>query len=626
MKHLIRLLSFAFLLFHIPARSSLARPLSPALKVPVASAGPGDSTHGLIGSYYTYTDANNAFAASPLMVRIDSTVKFNWGTTSGPFTSHPEIIDNFSIRWVGLIEAPVSGEYTFYTNTDDGSRIWINGQSVIDYWTTCCSEHSGKITLEAGRKYPIIWEFHEGGGGANALFFDWAAPGIGRQAVPSRYLYALEPQTAGKPQISPPGGLYEDSVVVKISTATPNAEIRYTTDGSAPTTNALLYKDSIILNEYKTTQIRAKTFADGMFASEEVSSAYNVVLPIVEAPEFTPPGGVYDSSLKVTITSGEQGAVIHYTLDGTDPNEGSPVYTAPVVIDSTLRVRAFAVKEGMTPSTISSATYTLIDPQVAAPEFSVEEGTYETAQKVAITSDTKNAVIHYTLDGSEPDQESPVYKDPLLIDTTTTIYAYAEKGSTKPSTVSSATYTILKKSGTVASPEFSVPAGTYDAPQKVGVTCATEGATIYYELDGSDPDFRSPVYFSPLQISTSTTLKVYAEKEGMRPSAINAAVYTINLPPPTGNPLPEDMPPPALKITPNPASDVVRISWSNMVYTLKGTRLIVTDTRGAVVHDALVKGGYTYHEFSVARLAGGVYYVKAWSGQTVAKGKFIVSK
>ncbi|MBR3427530.1 MAG: chitobiase/beta-hexosaminidase C-terminal domain-containing protein [Bacteroidales bacterium] len=79
----------------------------------------------------------------------------------------------------------------------------------------------------------------------------------------------------------------------------------------------------------------------------------------------------------------------------------------------------------------------------------------------------------------------------------------------------------------VATPTFTPEAGTYNEPQTVSIACATEGATIHYTLDGSDPTESSPVYSEPISIEETTTIKAIAMKEGYDNSAIAEATYTI---------------------------------------------------------------------------------------------------
>ena len=81
-------------------------------------------------------------------------------------------------------------------------------------------------------------------------------------------------------------------------------------------------------------------------------------------------------------------------------------------------------------------------PPVAVPVFSPPSGTYYDAQMVTITCATENTVIHYTLDGSEPTELSPVYTEPLIVSTATTIKAKAFRPEWTPSETTTAAYDI----------------------------------------------------------------------------------------------------------------------------------------------------------------------------------------
>ena len=80
---------------------------------------------------------------------------------------------------------------------------------------------------------------------------------------------------------------------------------------------------------------------------------------------------------------------------------------------------------------------------------------------------------------------------------------------------------------TVATPVFSVASGTYFEAIEVEITCATEEATIYYTLDGTDPTAESEVYTEPINIDVTTTVKAIAMKEGYDDSGIATANYVI---------------------------------------------------------------------------------------------------
>ncbi len=137
---------------------------------------------GLTGAYYDNADLTN-FKAN----RIDPTVDFNWGTG----VPHPLVgQDTFSVRWTGFIKPAVSGAYTFYTQSDDGVRLSVNNQMLINQWNDhSTTEHSGVINLTAGVKYPVTMDFYEGGWDAVARLL-WSGPSVAKQVIPKANLYS----------------------------------------------------------------------------------------------------------------------------------------------------------------------------------------------------------------------------------------------------------------------------------------------------------------------------------------------------------------------------------------------------------------------------------------------------
>ena len=79
----------------------------------------------------------------------------------------------------------------------------------------------------------------------------------------------------------------------------------------------------------------------------------------------------------------------------------------------------------------------------------------------------------------------------------------------------------------VEAPQFSVESGTYYNAQSVALTCGTDGASIYYTLDGEDPTEQSTLYNGAISITETTTVKAIAVKSGLTNSAIVEATYTI---------------------------------------------------------------------------------------------------
>jgi len=99
---------------------------------------------GLTGEYYDNADLTNLKGT-----RVDPTVNFNWGSGSPDPSINAE---SFSVRWTGQVRADASETYTFYTTSNDGVRLWVNNQLVIDNWTShAATENKGTIALQAGQ-------------------------------------------------------------------------------------------------------------------------------------------------------------------------------------------------------------------------------------------------------------------------------------------------------------------------------------------------------------------------------------------------------------------------------------------------------------------------------------------
>ncbi len=149
------------------------------LVAPVGANGNGD---GLTANYF-----NGMNFDTPVYSRKDATINFDWGTGSPNASVNS---DQFSARWTGQIEPRYSGIYTFYLNTDNGRRLWINNQLVIDKWIDDWgTEYTGTILLTSGQKYDIRVEYFEDNGGANCKM-EWSSLLQAREVVPQSQLYS----------------------------------------------------------------------------------------------------------------------------------------------------------------------------------------------------------------------------------------------------------------------------------------------------------------------------------------------------------------------------------------------------------------------------------------------------
>ena len=185
------------------------------------AAAPGGTGSGLTGTYFP---SSNFTGTS--VTRVDGTVDFDWGQGS-PSTGIP--VDYFCVRWTGQVQAQFSETYTFTTLCDDGVRLWVNGQLLVDDWTDHPpTENSGTITLLAGQKYDVKMEYFENGGGAVAKL-SWASPSTAKQIIPMSQLFPSEVTTTGD---LPAGWTAQDVGGVAVGGATTQSNGTWTVSGS----------------------------------------------------------------------------------------------------------------------------------------------------------------------------------------------------------------------------------------------------------------------------------------------------------------------------------------------------------------------------------------------------------
>ena len=136
---------------------------------------------GIRGEYYKGMNFE-----SHVLTRTDQRIDFNWGDPGSPDALVGD--DNFSVRWSGELEAPFTETYTFYTNSDDGVRLWVDGQQLVDNWTDhSATEDYATIDLVAGNVYTIVMEYYDNTGGATAEL-RWSSASIPKQLIPQAAL------------------------------------------------------------------------------------------------------------------------------------------------------------------------------------------------------------------------------------------------------------------------------------------------------------------------------------------------------------------------------------------------------------------------------------------------------
>ncbi|MEI6520795.1 MAG: chitobiase/beta-hexosaminidase C-terminal domain-containing protein, partial [bacterium] len=165
-------------------------------------------------------------------------------------------------------------------------------------------------------------------------------------------------QKVATPTLTPTPGTFTAATPVTMACTTPNAIIRYTTDGTTPTATSTAYTGAITVST--TTKITAVGFLDQWTPSGAVTGYYIISIPQkVATPAFSIVPGTLTAPTQVGITCATTGAVIRYTTDGTAPSATSTMYTAPVAVTKTTTINAKAFKTGNIDSDVLTGTYTL---------------------------------------------------------------------------------------------------------------------------------------------------------------------------------------------------------------------------------------------------------------------------
>ena len=231
--------------------------------------------------------------------------------------------------------------------------------------------------------------------------------------------------TVAAPVLSPVPGTYPTAQLVALSTTTPGATIRFSTDGSAVTAASPVYAAPIALGLQTTTTIRARAFRAFWLDSPQVSGTFDIT-DTVATPTATPPAGSYATAQTVALATTTPGATIRFTTDGTPATATSPIYAAPIAVPAgvTMTIRARALRSGWADSAELVAAYEVFG-TVATPVLSPAPGTFTTPQSVTITTSTAGATIRYTTDGSPVTGSSPVYAGPISIGPETSVMVRA---------------------------------------------------------------------------------------------------------------------------------------------------------------------------------------------------------
>ena len=172
----------------------------------------GDSAGSGLNAEYHDGIALSSLKAS----RVDHKVDFQWSGSS-PYLNEVGN-DTFSVRWTGWVVPDYTETYTFYTNSDDGVRLWVDGTQLVNNWTAHApTENSGTIALTAGVPVPIRLNYYEQGGSAT-MQLRWSSPRTSKQIIPERNLRISDPTGSSVVSVDDVFELYVDGQLVQVGT------------------------------------------------------------------------------------------------------------------------------------------------------------------------------------------------------------------------------------------------------------------------------------------------------------------------------------------------------------------------------------------------------------------------
>lgn len=359
-------------------------------------------------------------------------------------------------------------------------------------------------------------------------------------------------ETVATPTFSPTAGTYTETQNVTISCTTDGATIYYTTNGDTPTTSSSVYSTPIAIST--TTTVKAMAVKSGMNNSSVATATYTfpTIITIAQARalannEYAMVQGV------VTFIDGrnvyvqdETAGIDLYLNSNTVPSglalgDMVQAYGKKTVFNGLVELTSINGGEADQFSIISSGNELPLAEKTIAEILTDHNGD-------KMLQSTRVNIIDATIGTINTSNNTPItqgestmniYKIPALegieegdaIDVIGVVGCY----NNPQLRVAFATDVVLHQTqtDTVNTPTFTPIAGEYAEALNVAISTTTEGATIYYTLDGTTPTINSSVYSTAITISETTTVKAFAVKADMIDSEVATAEYTINIVPPT---------------------------------------------------------------------------------------------
>jgi sugar lactone lactonase YvrE len=328
-------------------------------------------------------------------------------------------------------------------------------------------------------------------------------------------------RTPPEVQIQPAPGKYNEKIEVTLSTE-PGADLFIALGDQQPMPYVApvpLKRDTVL-----------RYFARDRYGnvSEEIAASYELRLDTVPPVSVASPrGGKYFHPVSVRLNT-EEGGVIHYTTDGSEPTRISQTYINPVAMRRNSTIRFFAMDLAGNEEAAHKEVYTIkLDSTKPVTLAEPSGGLFRQPVQVSLSAE-KGTKVYYTSNGSRPNTKSSVYTKPVRFVRSGVLRFFAVDEAGNKENGREESYVIDSQPPTI---KAEPAAGAFRDPVKV-IVSSNERGTIRYELGGGEANLSSLQYKTPLNISRTTTLSLLAvDKAGNKSPVINGEYIIDTVPP-----------------------------------------------------------------------------------------------
>ena len=438
------------------------------------------------------------------------------------------------------------------------------------------------------------------------------------------------------PVFSVPSGILYEPTEIFITSATQEATIRYTTDGSDPieTSTELLEGESVLVNSTQT--LKAKAWKDGMVESGISTATYTFPIEVENIAEFIAANSVTNSTpyhITGDLTFVFRNEVNMYVQDETgglliydngdiiteEYEEGDIIqgiygtYTLYRGLSEMIPLKNTETAEentGEVAPLVATVAEIIDDYQTYESKLVRINGVVFTQTHTFTTASATNADFTQEDDDMQCRNTFKTLAVTLYEDMEADIIGFVSKFDNIFQISPRGNEDIIVNSAQVATPTFSPNGGTHVGSVIVTIECETEDALIYYTTNGDEPTETSTLYTEPFTLTATTTLKAKAFKDNIFPSVVATATFDIS----SGILTTIHQ---GVKIYPVPVQDRLIVESENF----NSEKIEIFSMNGQVLYS--LANPQTKESVDVQHLSAGIYFVRISSGRDIIVKKFV---